>query len=753
MKNDNIFSQIAALNNLEFAWNDIKLKQRSSGIDNISAAEFDKNMNENILQISQSLKNGKYIPKPVYEFEKIKDQKKRINLVITAISDKIIQKSCANLIEPILEKKFYQFSYAFRKKRGHRNAIELISKLFNSHKFSYVATGDIHHYFDNINQELLISKIKAEISDDEQFINLIRLWLQNESISKNKKFKQRNKGIYKGYIISPMLSNLYLNDFDSHWDNKDYLYLRYADNFIFLTNEEKKAEQLYREAEKYLKEILNLNLNEKDYQLANIENGFSFLGILFKNQILTISAEKFTKAKKKIRRIINSNNNNINKITKELNLSIASWQYYYSLINEQKMKLKFNNYIIHQIIKKATELKLSKDESLKLINKVLLFYKYSAKEKTDIALEYYNNIKNQKVDTKALIRKNRKFYKKDMNLKGEWLILKPGTKMRLSSNMIVLESQNYKTQTSLNKVSSIQINVQNNSITTNLIGKLSQKKIPVYITDNFGKPIASIIPAIYSSLGKSRKQIEAFYNGKAIYLSKEFVIGKIQNQQKLLTYYAKYWRKKSPRFKELFDDFKIKSNQTIARIENLKAPTIKDLQSKILGEEGNIAVRYWKIFAFLVLPEEFKRNKHGNDKINIMLNYGYGFLYNRIHSMILKMGLNPQISYLHREQMNKPTLTFDIIEQFRASVVERTVISIVNKKQEINFNKKTKRLDEESRKVLAKAFLNRLHSYFNYKKTETSFAEQIDQRVKDLEQFLTSEKKEVSPYKSFIMKS
>ncbi len=753
MKEDSYFDKISNLYNLELAWNEIKLKDGAIGVDNVSVEEFDNNITENLKLLSNQLKNGEYTPKPLFEFKKYKKDNKYRKIVITSVSDRVVQKSFVNILEPLFELHFYQFSYAYRKSRGQRDIVNLIQTLFKQKKFRYVSTGDIRNYFDNIDQETLIKFFKEKICNEDKIVEILKMWLQNYSIDVEREFMKKENGLYEGYIISPILSNLYLTLFDSHWENNNYLYLRYADNYIFLTQDIETAEKLYRESENYLSNNYNLRLNDQDYQLSSIDEGFTFLGILFKGSTLTISDKKLLKIKKKIRSIVDFNGSNIEDIIDKLNKSVNSWKYYYSLINQKKVKKEINNYIINYIVKKIVFLRISKDEMLNIINRVVLFDNFDSKKIVDMAINNYNYEKNRKTDTKAIIKENRKVYKKEVNLNGEWVILKQGTSMTLSYNKIIMKNGSYKSEVSLNKISAIQIGDKNNSITTNLIKELSVKKIPVYITDSFSRPIASIIPSNYSSLGKSRKQIEAFYNKRASYLAKEFIIGKIKNQQKLLTYYAKYWRKKSHRFSYLFNKFKESSNKTIEKIKKLDGSNIRDLQLKIMGEEGIIASKYWEIFAFLILPENFKRDKNGYDITNIMLNYGYGILYNRIHTELIKEGLNPQISYLHSEQKNKPTLVYDLIEQFRAPVVERSVIKIINKKQKIELKPNSKLLSDKSRKILAKVFLNRLHSYFNYRETETSFAEQIKERVKLLNRFLNAEKVKGNLYSSFIMRS
>lgn len=117
-----------------------------------------------------------------------------------------------------------------------------------------------------------------------------------------------------------------------------------------------------------------------------------------------------------------------------------------------------------------------------------------------------------------------------------------------------------------------------------------------------------------------------------------------------------------------------------------------------------------------------------------MLNYGYGILYNRILTSITVAGLNPNISYLHKEQKGKPTLIFDLIETFRAPAVDRTIIAIVNKHSKLELEKNI--LSQTTKTVLAKKLLLRMNTEFQYRNKTTSINKLMIEQSEDLIKYL-----------------
>ena len=735
-----MINQLLTVENLKLAFIALTKKKRVPGVDNISIKNYQKKINENLLDLIKRVKEKKYIPKPVLQYKMRKTNNKFREIAITSLEDAILQKAVVFLITPKLERYFIRNSYAYRSGKGHSRAIGIILHNLQAKKYTHIATADINSFFDCIIHDKLLYLFKTRVTDDKIIVELIKLWLINGVIS-NQNYKDKNIGIYQGYIISPILSNLYLTEFDKIFNNNpNFLYLRFSDNLLFLTNNEEECNKQYKKIENVLSSNYNLKLNLKDKQITDYSKGFVFLGLFIKQGVIKIAEKKILKAKKTLSYIISNRKLSNYEVIQRINNKVYSWQYHYKLVNKKEQYDIIDNHII-DLLKQRINYKegQNKNEYIKLLSALLLLNKNAEK---DLAIENIltPGIKKQ-IKAKDKIAIQRTYYKKLIDLKGEWLIVRPGTKLSLKDKSLLLTgNQGYKIEVAVNKIKAIQINSKNTSITTNLIEFLSKYNISVYISDKYSDPIAQIIPIKNFAFDKTKSQINAFFNGKDRILIKEIIITKIKNQLSITSYYSKYWSKESVAFNTKFSEFRDSVKIIIEKIKELNIDKLDDFRNVIMSYEGQIAAKYWKLFALLISPAKFdgREKRNASDIINVMLNYGYGILYHRIFNAIIKTGLNPTISYLHKEQRGKPTLSYDLIESYRSVLVDRTVIKIVNLKIKIKVDKNGK-LTEGSRKILVNHFLKRLHSFFKQNGKSISIAKIINENIKQFSQYIVDE--------------
>lgn len=736
--------------NLEKAWYAVLEKFNPHSSESEACRIFAENRDVNLRKLADKLANKRYVPKPAVQYMMPKDGKpgEYRGIMVTAVEDRIVQRAFKDFYAQKTEQIFYRHSFAYRKGRGSALVSDLLTSFNKKNKFRFAVTADIHHYFEHIERDRLLDIFASKISNEPAVLDLLKLWLYSGYYYK-REYKERADGLELGFIISPLLSNLYLDDFDHHFakGGEDYFYLRYADNFIFLADDVSCCEKLYSEAEEYLK-TMHLKLNKDDRQLKSFSEGFDFLGLFYQGDKIGISSRKTDKMKNKIYRTA-SKNFTPAQLIEEINRHFYHWQYHYQPVTEKTHLKEIDSYAIKQIATNIAKNRLEMPDQelwkLSLFEKI----KPAQLEKT-LTTEIAQFAARPQVTSGEIVKEQRKKYKKESGLNGEWLVLKNNTRITLRDNKMVMESDGEKKEIPISKISAVQIGSKNNTITTNLIEVLAKESVPVHIVNRFDLPIASILPVRQASLNKTKKQVEAFFNGKAAFLCKEFVIGKIKNQKNLITYFGKYHLKQSERFKKLYTAFMEAADKAVKDIESLPEKDHAKLQASVMGIEGTTARQYWELIGYLIKPEPFagRVGQNSKDRVNAMLNYGYAILYNRIHTELLRVGLNPQYSYLHKEQDGKPTLAFDIIEQFRAPAVDRVVVALLNKKIKIKLDADFK-ITDECRKIVAEQFLNRLHSYFNYDKTETSLLEQIAHRIKLFKEFVCENGK----YKSYIMKS
>lgn len=304
---------------LEVAFNDVTITtaihniksnkgSKTAGVDKVKMDKYlHMKKDELINLIRNTVKN--YSPKPARRKYIQKENGKMRPLGIPTVLDRIIQECLRIVIEPIAEAKFYPNSYGFRPYRAAKHAMKDIMTLIcvrTKNKPIYAIEGDIKAYFDNINHRLLIKKLWKIGIRDKRVLAIIKAMLKAGYIE-SELFYDTEKGTIQGGIISPLLANIYLNDFDWHigrmyhypprrckWECSDrrrlrkqgvapkYL-VRYADDWIILTTTNREALRLLKYLKKYFKYKLKLELSEEKTVITNLtEKPAKFLGFIIK---------------------------------------------------------------------------------------------------------------------------------------------------------------------------------------------------------------------------------------------------------------------------------------------------------------------------------------------------------------------------------------------------------------------------------------------------------------------------------------
>jgi RNA-directed DNA polymerase len=267
----------------------------TAGIDGTTRDNFKRNYQEEIQKLVVSLKEKTYEPQPVRRVYIPKSNGKKRPLGIPVLRDRIVQEALRAILDPIYETDFRLHSYGFRKGRCTMDAIAVTMSLTNpSNRYYYTIEGDIKSYFDNVHHRKLLSILKKRIADRD-IINLI--WkLLKAGVMEEGLFARTETGVPQGGVISPLLANVYLNEFDKWAEEKwhltpyeqqkrrkaglgNYRLIRYADDFVVLSNDRiEGVRQAKQEIRDFLANELHLELSEEKTHITHVNDGFDFLG-------------------------------------------------------------------------------------------------------------------------------------------------------------------------------------------------------------------------------------------------------------------------------------------------------------------------------------------------------------------------------------------------------------------------------------------------------------------------------------------
>ena len=347
------------------AWKRVKANKGSSGIDGITIEDIEvMGVKRYLTGIQSELKSGTYKPLPVRRVMIPKPDGSQRPLGIPCVKDRIVQMATKIAIEPIFEADFKGCSYGFRPKRSAKQALEVVRKACNN-KGYYVVDADIEKFFDNVNQDKLMTLIEFRISD-RRILKLIRQWLKSGVLYGNI-LEISELGTSQGSVISPLLANIYLNTLDRLWEKYGLTHgilVRYADDTVIICKNKKSANHALTLLQ-YIMGKLDLKLHPVKTKIVCMwdgKEGFDFLGMQHRRMTTeTRQGNRFQetyqypsrKAMKKMKTAIKSNVNSRSLLVaseedliKNLNPKITGWKNYYTTKTSDKWMQALDWYII-----------------------------------------------------------------------------------------------------------------------------------------------------------------------------------------------------------------------------------------------------------------------------------------------------------------------------------------------------------------------------------------------------------------------
>jgi len=330
-------SDVLSSQNMERAWKQVKANKGAAGIDGMKIGDFPAFAKEHWEKILCKLAKGSYSPSPVRGVQIPKGGGKYRQLGIPTVLDRVIQQAISQVLTPLYEPHFSEHSHGFRPKRSAHDAIdEMLQESKIKGANSYVVDCDLAAFFDTVNHQKLMGKLRERIADPE-LLKLILGYLKAGAIpsklsgeEREEKRKEKDEGVPQGGPLSPLLANILLDELDHELEKRGHKFVRYADDFVILCWSLRAGNRILQSVTKYLSDELKLTVNKTKSQVVKLCDA-SFLGFKIARRKIWWTEKSQKKFKERIREITNrTRGHSPSKVTSELRMYVRGAMNYYA---------------------------------------------------------------------------------------------------------------------------------------------------------------------------------------------------------------------------------------------------------------------------------------------------------------------------------------------------------------------------------------------------------------------------------------
>ncbi|PKR79447.1 group II intron reverse transcriptase/maturase [Brumimicrobium salinarum] len=336
---------ILAPNNLNAAYKQVKRNKGAVGVDKMEVESLTDYLVSNKDELTRSILRGKYHPNPVLRVEIPKDNGQKRPLGIPTVVDRVVQQAIAQVLIPLFEPQFSNHSYGFRPRRNAHQALNACKEYITS-GYSYAVDLDLEKFFDKVNHSKLIEVLSRTIKDG-RVVSLIHKYL-NAGVQIGGKSEPSKMGVPQGGPLSPLLSNIMLNELDKELERRGHKFVRYADDMVILCKSKRSAERVMSSITRFIESKLFLKVNRNKSQSAHVSKvkflGYSFYKYKGEGR-LRIHPKSVAKMKARIKELTSRSNGWGNDRRKNaLRQYIIGWVHYFKLADMKSLLLQIDEW-------------------------------------------------------------------------------------------------------------------------------------------------------------------------------------------------------------------------------------------------------------------------------------------------------------------------------------------------------------------------------------------------------------------------
>jgi group II intron reverse transcriptase/maturase len=333
---DDLLERILSAANMNRAYKQVVSNSGSGGVDKMETEGLLAYLKIHKDELIASLLDGSYRPNPVLRVEIPKDNGKKRQLGIPTVVDRLVQQSISQVLSPLYEREFSDNSFGFRPKRSAHKAL-VRAQSYVSAGYKYCVDLDLEKFFDTVNHNKLI-EVLSRVVRDGRVISLIHKYLQS-GVMVNHQYEDSTQGVPQGGPLSPLLSNIMLNELDNELEGRGHKFVRYADDCMIFCRSKRSAHRVKESITRFIEHTLYLRVNREKTTVGNLI-GMKFLGYSFYLQKgecrLCVHPKSYQKLKTRLKELTGrSNGMGYARRKHKLHLLLRGWVEYFKLADMQ----------------------------------------------------------------------------------------------------------------------------------------------------------------------------------------------------------------------------------------------------------------------------------------------------------------------------------------------------------------------------------------------------------------------------------
>ena len=348
-----LMEKILDRDNLNKAYRRVKSNKGAPGIDGMTVDDALPWLKEHKEELLGSIRGGWFKPNPVRRKEIPKPDGGVRKLGIPTVIDRIVQQAIAQVLTPIYEPQFIDGSYGYRPNRSAQMAIGKV-KEYAEQGYKYAVQLDLSKYFDTLQHAKLLLILRRTIKD-ERVIQLIKKYLKS-GVMENGICVKTEEGSPQGGPLSPLLANIYLNEFDHEFENRGVKVIRYADDIVLLAKSPRATERLLETSTRYLENELKLTVNKEKSKTVSVVaiRNFKFLGFAMGRSkdgyYIRAHAKSLKKAKQKLKELTSrSQGRNVRVVMRNVRVYMTGWLAYFGIAEMKSTMRDWNGWLRRRI--------------------------------------------------------------------------------------------------------------------------------------------------------------------------------------------------------------------------------------------------------------------------------------------------------------------------------------------------------------------------------------------------------------------